>query len=139
MLLSFCLASMQFQHLCMQFHRVQYFAKVVKFASRFLHREGYSPPAPLIYSLALKSEAKRGSSFQGSRHLTCKTFLKDLVSCFVDSFLSAFSISREEWRRGKLVWHSSDQVLGSSKILRYRDIREDFNGRGQTSLSLQLK
>ena len=27
-------------------------------------------------------------------------------------------MSREEWRRGKHVWHSYDQVLGSSKILR---------------------
>ena len=28
-------------------------------------------------------------------------------------------MSREEWRRRKQVWHSYDQVLGSSKILRY--------------------
>ena len=63
--------------------------------------------------------AKWGSSFQGSRRFTHTTFLKHLMSCFDYSFLSALCMSREEWRRGKQVWHSSDQVLGSSKILRY--------------------
>ena len=51
---------------------------------------------------------------------THTTFLKHLGSSFDDSFSSALCMSREEWRRGKPVWHSSDQMLGSRKILRYR-------------------
>ena len=66
-----------------------------------------------------RKQAKWGSSFQGSRRFTHTKFLKHLVSSFDDSFWSALCMSREEWRRGKPVWHSSDQVLGSSKILRY--------------------
>ena len=69
---------------------------------------------------SIMSPSMGRSSFRGSRCFTLTTFLKHLESCFDDLFSSALCMSKEEWRRGYIqVWHSSDQVLGSSKILRY--------------------